>query len=130
MEEFIFWQFVLVGFIAQLIDGSLGMAYGISSSSFLLSLGVSPAVSSASVHLAEVFTTAVSGLSHWKLGNVDKKLVRQLLIPGVIGGVSGAFLLSRVSGPAIKPFISAFLLLMGVRILLKAFQKKQFKSGI
>jgi uncharacterized membrane protein YfcA len=78
--------FVLVGFTAQMIDGALGMAYGISSNTFLLSLGIPPAAASASVHMAEVVTTGVSGISHWRLGNIDWNLVKRLLIPGVIGG--------------------------------------------
>ncbi|MDP3287731.1 MAG: sulfite exporter TauE/SafE family protein, partial [Methyloversatilis sp.] len=79
-----------VGFIAQSIDGALGMAYGISATTFLLGTGASPAVASASVHIAEIFTTGLSGLSHLRLGNVDRKLMLRLLVPGVIGGVLGA----------------------------------------
>ena len=86
--------YVLVGFVAQIIDGALGMAYGVSSNTFLLSLGLPPAAASASVHMAEVVTTGVSGASHWQLGNIDWKLVKRLLIPGVIGGVAGAYLLT------------------------------------
>ncbi len=74
---------ILVGFGAQLIDGSLGMAYGVSSSTFLMAIGISPAMASASVHIAEIFTTLVSGASHWKLGNIDKALVKKLAIPGI-----------------------------------------------
>ncbi len=115
--------FILVGFIAQLIDGALGMAYGVSSNTFLLSIGVPPALASASVHLAEVITTGISGFSHWRFGNIDKQLVRRLLIPGLIGGVVGAYILSNVSGDVIKPVISAYLLIMGVIIIRKAFDK-------
>ena len=113
--------YMLVGFIAQVIDGALGMAYGVSSNTFLLGIGVPPAAASASVHMAEVVTTGVSGFSHWKLGNIDWKLVKRLLLPGVIGGISGAYLLTSIDGDVIKPFISAYLLLMGVVILVKAF---------
>ena len=77
--------FILVGFMAQIIDGALGMAYGVSSTTFLLSTGVSPAAASASVHIAEVFTTLASGVSHWRLGNVDRRLFARLLVPGIIG---------------------------------------------
>ena len=112
--------YILVGFTAQMIDGALGMAYGVSSNTFLLSIGVPPAAASASVHLAEVFTTGISGFSHWKLGNIDWKLVKRLLLPGVIGGVAGAYLLTSIDGDAIKPYISAYLLIMGVVILVKA----------
>lgn len=114
---------LIVGFIAQIIDGALGMAYGVSSNTFLLSVGISPSVASASVHVSEMFTTAVSGLSHLRLGNVDRELVKKLLVPGVIGGVLGAYILTGVSGDAIKPFVSAYLLAMGVVILFKAWRQ-------
>ena len=117
--------FVLVGFIAQMIDGALGMAYGVSSNTFLLSLGIPPAAASASVHMAEVVTTGISGFSHWKLGNVDWKLVRRLLVPGVIGGVLGAYVLTTIDGNIIKPYIAAYLLIMGGVIVYKAFTMKQ-----
>jgi uncharacterized protein len=119
MEQNIF-IFILVGFIAQMIDGALGMAYGVSASTFLLSLGVSPLVASASVHAAEIFTTAVSGASHYRLGNVDKALVKKLAIPGVLGAVLGAYILTAVPGDKIKPLVSAYLLIMGLYILFKA----------
>jgi uncharacterized membrane protein YfcA len=104
--------YVAVGFLAQIIDGAMGMAYGVSSNTFLLSLGIPPAAASASVHMAEVITTGVSGISHWRLGNIDWKLVRRLL---------GAYLLTSIDGNAIKPYISAYLLIMGIVILVKAF---------
>ena len=115
--------FILVGFIAQMIDGAMGMAYGVSSNTFLLSLGIPPAAASASVHMAEVVTTGVSGISHWRLGNVNWSLVRRLLIPGVIGGVTGAYILTSIDADFIKPYVSAYLLVMGVVILVKAFKK-------
>ena len=115
--------FIIVGFIAQIIDGALGMAYGVSSNSFLLSIGLPPAAASASVHTAEVFTTFVSGVSHLKFGNVDKKLFKKLLIPGIIGGVLGAYVLTSIPGKTIKPFIGFYLLIMGLMILRKAFKK-------
>ena len=121
--------YVLVGFIAQTIDGALGMAYGISSNTFLLSVGIPPAAASASVHMAEVATTAVSGISHWRLGNIDWNLVKRLLIPGVIGGVAGAYLLTSIDGNIIKPYISAYLLIMGIIILVKAFNQKERKGA-
>jgi uncharacterized membrane protein YfcA len=116
--------YILVGFIAQMIDGALGMAYGVSSNTFLLSLGIPPAAASASVHMAEVVTTGISGFSHWKLGNVDWKLVRRLLIPGMIGGVMGAYLLTSINGDIIKPYIAVYLILMGGVIIYKAFSLK------
>jgi uncharacterized membrane protein YfcA len=121
-QDIPFFFFVVVGFLAQMIDGALGMAYGVSSTSFLLGIGIPPAAASASVHMAEIFTTAVSGLSHLRFGNVHKDLVTRLLIPGVIGGVLGAYILTAVSGDKIKPFIAVYLLLMGLVILRKAFQ--------
>jgi uncharacterized membrane protein YfcA len=123
--EINFLFFVLVGFLAQMIDGALGMAYGVSSNTFLLSLGIPPAAASASVHMAEVVTTGISGFSHWKLGNVNWKLVKRLLIPGVIGGAAGAYLLTTFDGNVIKPYISAYLLVMGIVIIIKAFNMKQ-----
>jgi uncharacterized protein len=118
-----FWKAAAVGLVAQVVDGALGMAYGITSTSFLLSVGVPPAAASASVHLAEVFTTGFSGLSHWKLGNVNKALFRRLLIPGVVGGLVGAYVLTSVDGKLIRPWLSGYLLLMGIYILIKAFKR-------
>jgi len=113
------WFFIIVGFLAQVVDGALGMAYGTISNALLLSVGVPPAISSASVHFAEIFTTSISGFSHLKLGNVDKNLFKKLLIPGVIGGVLGAYILTNIDGDKIKPFIGIYLLIMGIRILYK-----------
>ncbi len=118
-----FWWAVAVGLLAQTVDGALGMAYGITSTSFLLATGSSPAVASASVHIAEVFTTGVSGVSHIKLGNVNRHLFLRLLLPGIAGAALGAWLLTRVDGAVIKPFISAYLLLMGLYVLSKAFRR-------
>lgn len=128
MEQFLL--FVVVGFMAQIIDGALGMAYGVSSNTFLLTLGVPPAAASASVHMAEVVTTAISGLSHWKLGNIDKELVKRLIIPGVLGGAVGAYLLTAIDGDVIKPYISAYLLIMGVVILVKALRRNGKESKV
>jgi uncharacterized membrane protein YfcA len=114
--------FALVGFAAQMIDGALGMAYGISSTSFLLSMGIPPALASSSVHVAEVFTSGISGLSHLKMGNVNRKLFRSLVLPGAAGAILGAYVLISLDGNAIKPFISAYLLIMGIVIIRKAFR--------
>lgn len=116
------WVFILVGFLAQLIDGCLGMAYGVSCNTFLLSIGVPPAIASASVHTAEVITTAVSGVSHIGFGNVDWKLVEKLAIPGVIGGIIGAYILTEMPEDTIKPIVALYLMMMGLRILSKAFR--------
>jgi uncharacterized protein len=118
-----FWKAVLVGLLAQTVDGALGMAYGITSTSFLLATGSSPAVASASVHIAEVFTTGVSGISHVKLGNVNKSLFLRLLIPGILGASTGAWVVSSVDASVIKPVVSAYLLLMGIYIFSKVFKK-------
>lgn len=117
--------FVLVGFIAQIIDGALGMAYGVSSTSFLLGMGVPPALASSSVHVAEVFTSGVSGLSHLKFGNVDKKLFQRLVIPGMLGVIAGAYVLTSLDEKIIKPFIAVYLLVMGIVIIRKAFRQVQ-----
>lgn len=118
-----FWWAVLVGLLAQTVDGALGMAYGITSTSFLLATGSSPAVASASVHIAEVFTTGVSGISHLKLGNVNRQLFLRLLVPGITGASLGAWVLSEVDGAALKPYVSAYLMLMGLYVLSKVFRK-------
>lgn len=116
--------FILAGFVAQLIDGVMGMGYGVSLTSFLLALGVPPAAASASVHASEIFTSGVSGISHLTFKNVDFKLLRKLIIPGVLGGVVGAYLLTELPAARIKPYISAYLLVMGVVIVARALRKK------
>jgi len=127
-----FFICLFVGFIAQMIDGTLGMAYGVSSTSFLMSTGISPAVASTSVHIAEIFTTGISGFSHWKLGNVDKEMLKKLAIPGAIGAAIGAYFLISFDGNIIKPYVSAYLMIMGIIIIRKAFKKviafKEYKK--
>jgi uncharacterized protein len=118
-----FWKAVAVGLLAQTVDGALGMAYGITSTTFLLVSGASPAVASASVHIAEVFTTGISGISHIKLGNVNRSLFLRLLIPGIVGAVTGALVVSKIDGSVLKPYISAYLLIMGIYIVSKVFKK-------
>ncbi|MEP6646924.1 MAG: sulfite exporter TauE/SafE family protein [Saprospiraceae bacterium] len=126
-----FFLFVLAGFFAQIIDGTLGMAYGVSCTTFLLHLGIPPVMASASVHTSEVFTTGVSGLSHLYLKNVDKKLFLKLAIPGIVGAIIGAFLLSNVfDGKVIKPFIAGYLLILGILILIKSLREPIFKDEI
>jgi uncharacterized protein len=115
-----FVAFVVVGFIAQLVDGSLGMAYGVVSTSALISVGVPPAAASAGVHVAEVFTTAASGISHWRFGNVDSRLFLRLALPGAIGAAIGAYLLSSVDASVMRPVVAVYLLVMGGVILRKA----------
>ena len=122
--------FIVVGFIAQIIDGALGMAYGVSSNSFLLGIGVPPAAASASVHMAEVVTTAISGFSHWKLGNLDTSLIKKLLIPGALGAIIGAYILTNLPGDVLKPFIAVYLLIMGVIIVAKGLKKDQIEQKV
>lgn len=116
-------QFILVGFVAQIIDGALGMAYGITSTSFLLGLGVPPASASAAIHVAEVFTTGVSGLAHLRMGNVSRVLAFTLILPGVAGAAAGAWLLTHVDPAVIKPWVAVYLALMSLLILRKAIVK-------
>ncbi|PZN06418.1 MAG: permease [Bacillota bacterium] len=111
--------FALAGLVAQLVDGALGMAYGVMSSSLLLVYGLSPAAASASVHLAELVTTATSGISHWRLGNVDRVTVLGLIVPGAVGAFSGAVLLSSLPGDLVRPYVAGFLLLLGTYIVLR-----------
>ncbi len=110
----------MIGFLAQLIDGALGMAFGLVSSTALMTIGVAPAQASAIVHTAEIATTAASAGSHVWFRNVDWRLLSRLALAGIAGGVLGALVLSNVDGRAIQPFVAAYLLLMGGLILLKA----------
>lgn len=119
LGEAFFW-FIALGAIAQLIDGALGMAYGLVSSTVLLSLGYPPATVSAAVHTAEVVTTGISGGAHAVFGNVDRKLFLMLALPGAAGGVAGALFLVHAAGEWIKPLIVAYLLALSVLILLRA----------
>lgn len=111
--------FILVGFSAQLIDGAIGMAYGVLSNSILLAMGIPPALSSYSIHTAEIFTTLASGAAHLRLRNVNEKLLKKLVVPGVIGGALGACLLSSAPTYPIKIVVSLYLLIMGLIILIK-----------
>lgn len=127
MDEKFLWM-LLVGFMAQLVDGALGMGYGVVSTTLLLSGGLNPAVISGSIHTAEMFSSGASGFSHYRFGNVNKKLFKTLLIPGVLGAIAGAVLLGY-AGEAfsayIRPVISVYTLLLGIRILGNAFKEKQ-----
>ena len=112
-----FLLFVVVGFLAQIVDGALGMAYGVVSTTVLLSFGVAPANASASVHAAELFTTLASAASHLWHRNVDRRLFWRLAPAGVVGGVVGAFVLTSIDGATIKPIIVAYMAVMGVVII-------------
>jgi uncharacterized membrane protein YfcA len=112
--------FILIGFAAQVVDGALGMAFGVISNTALLWIGVPPAAASAGVHTVETFTTAVSGISHTLHRNVNWKLFLRLMIPGVIGGVLGAYVLSNIDAAVAKPFILTYLAGIGVYLLYRA----------
>lgn len=125
---------ILAGFVAQLVDGALGMGYGVTSATVLLSAGINPAAISGSIHTAEMFASGASGYSHYKFGNVNKKLLKALLIPGVIGAITGAILLVYLGDKHagyIRPILACYTLLLGIRILVNAFiqqkQQKKFK---
>lgn len=107
----------VVGLMAQLVDGSLGMAYGATSATLLLAVGISPALASASVHIAEVGTTLASGVSHWRFGNVEWRKVVLLAIPGGLGAFAGAIAVSYVAADLAKPFVAVFLFGLGVYVL-------------
>ncbi len=109
----------IVGLIAQLIDGALGMAYGVTSSSLMLAAGLTPAAASASVHLAEIGTTLASGTAHWRFGNVDWRMVARLGIPGAVGAFAGATFLSSLSTDSAKPWMAGILLALGLYVLLR-----------
>lgn len=121
-----FYFFIVIGFAAQLIDGLLGMGYGVVTAISLMSLNMSPAAVSASIHTAEMFASGASGYSHYRLGNVNRRLFRALLVPGVLGAISGALLLSYFGehyAAWVKPTLAVYLLLLGLRILRQAFRK-------
>lgn len=116
--------YVAIGFAAQMIDGAIGMAYGVTATSVLLSAGIPPATASACVHAAETFTTGASGVAHWRIGNVDRRLIWRIAVPGMIGGALGAWVLSSLPGEALRPFVSTYLLLLGGFIIWKALHKR------
>jgi uncharacterized protein len=121
MEDFVL--FLVVGFLAQAIDGALGMAYGVISSTMLLAFGVTPAHASAAVHAAELFTTAASGTSHLIHRNVDWKLFWHLVPFGMFGGACGAYVLTSFEGDIVKPFVTTYLALIGAWLLFRSFRK-------
>lgn len=112
--------FMAIGFAAQMVDGAIGMAYGVTASSVMMSMGVPPSTASASVHVAEMFTTGASGFAHWRARNIRPELVWRLALPGMLGGALGAYLLTEIDGDIIQPFISIYLLAIGGLILWKA----------
>lgn len=121
-----FHWMLLAGFLAQLVDGALGMGYGVTSATVLLSTGVSPAAISGAIHTAETFAAGVSGYSHYKFGNVNKKLFKALVVPGVIGAVTGAILLVLLGdkyGNHLRPVIAIYTLFLGIKFILNAFRQ-------
>jgi uncharacterized protein len=127
LDKNIIWM-LLAGFLAQLVDGALGMGYGVTSATILLSAGVTPAAISGSIHTAEMFASGASGYSHYKFGNVNKKLFKALLIPGVIGAVAGACLLVLLGdkyGNYIRPVIAIYTLILGVKFIINAFRQSK-----
>lgn len=127
-----FFYYVLGGFVAQMIDGALGMAYGVTAATFLLTVGVPPSAVSASVHTSEIFTSGVSGYMHLKFGNVNSKLFKKILIPGVLGAITGAYLLSSLEKYIyiIKPLVAVYTLILGILIIKKALKKRIEKRPI
>ncbi len=117
--------FIAIGFAAQLVDGALGMAFGVITSTLLVGvMGVPPATASARVHVVEIFTTGVSGISHLIHRNIDGRLFLRLLIPGAIGGVTGAYLVSQIAGEIVKPIVLAYLIGIGLFLLWRAAKHK------
>lgn len=131
-DNHLFYWMLLVGFAAEVVAGSMGMGYGVICTTILLILNVSPPVISASIHSAESFTSAAGSISHWQLGNINKKLARALAIPAIIGAVIGALLLSYVGeryAKITKPFIAVYTMYLGIRILQNAFKKQEINQN-
>ena len=114
--------FIVVGFCAQIVDGALGMAFGLIATTSMLAFGVPPAAASAMTHVAEIFTSAASGASHAWQRNINWKLVARLAPAGMIGGAIGAYLLSSIDASVVEPFVSAYLIAVGIYIIFKAFR--------
>ncbi|RYY34387.1 MAG: siroheme synthase [Sphingobacteriaceae bacterium] len=127
----IFYYFLGAGFVFSMIDGAIGMSYGVTSTTFSLAMGVPPASASMAVHLSEVLSNGIAGWMHYRMGNVNWKLFKLLLIPGIIGAVTGAYLLSSLEHYShyTRPFVSAYTLILGLVILSKAFNRKPKKSA-
>nr|WP_255478707.1 sulfite exporter TauE/SafE family protein [Rufibacter sp. XAAS-G3-1] len=124
---------IVAGFAAQMVDGALGMGYGVTCTTILMSLGVNLPAISGSIHTAEVFSSGASGYNHYKVGNVNRKLFKVLLIPGVIGAVLGAYLLSVVGeeyAGYVRPILACYTLILGGRILYTAFRKNKERKKI
>jgi hypothetical protein len=123
-----FLVFILTGFLAQIVDGALGMGYGLISAICLISAGISPVSVSAAIHTSEVFSSGISGYSHYRFGNVNKKLFRHLVVPGVAGAVLGALalvFLGEKAGAMLMPLIAGYALFLGIKILVKAIGRQR-----
>jgi uncharacterized membrane protein YfcA len=132
-DNHLFYWMLLVGFLAEIVAGSMGMGYGVICTTILLILNISPPIISASIHSAESFTSAAGAISHYKLGNVNKKLTKLLAIPAIIGAVIGALALSYFGekyARMTKPFIAVYTMYLGIRILMNAFTHKVGKNGV
>ncbi|MEZ0610692.1 sulfite exporter TauE/SafE family protein [Fibrella sp. WM1] len=130
-----FFYFLMAGFVAQMIDGALGMAYGVTATTFLMSVGISPLHATASVHSSEIFTSGVSGYMHLKFGNINSKLFKAVLIPGVIGAALGAWLISELTAfeqyaKVLQPIISVYTAFLGILIIRKALVKRIVKKPV
>ena len=127
----LFYWFLLGGFVFALVDGAIGMSYGVTSTAFSLSMGVPPASASMAVHLSEILSNGIAGWMHYRMGNINWKLFRLLIIPGIAGAVTGAWLLSSLEhySEYTKPFVSLYTLILGGVILSKAYQGKQHKTS-
>jgi uncharacterized membrane protein YfcA len=128
-SDLFFWS-LFFGAIAALIDGSLGMAYGVTGVAFLLGYGIPPVKAIAYIHIAEIFVSGSSGLNHWRIGNVDTKLFKKLLIPGIIGAILGALVITKIKIPYLSIIISIYLLFMGIFLIARAYSsiKLHFKQ--
>lgn len=132
LDKAFYWM-ILVGFLAQMVDGALGMGYGVTSTAALLSIGVPLPAISGSIHTAEMFSSGASGFSHYKFGNINKKLLKLLIIPGVLGSVAGAILLSKLGityANIVKPILACYTMILGIRILYNAFKKSRKKKKV
>ncbi|MBC3538856.1 TSUP family transporter [Rufibacter sediminis] len=131
--EPIFYWMIFAGFLAQMVDGALGMGYGVTSTTVLLSLGINLPAISGSIHTAEIFSSGISGFSHYKFGNVNKKLFKVLLVPGVLGAIAGAWLLAKVGeeyANYVRPILALYTLVLGARIIYTAFKKNKERKKV